>query len=137
MVAHSGAPLRPDRLRRLGEPQPIDLRVDRLGRPVAIPWKGRWRAVQKVQDVWRIDDEWWRAEISRLYFLVVLADGQLCTVFRDLVVGDPRRGWFLQVAASSQPVVPAVPVLVAPSAAAPAEAKPAASLAGRKGHAVA
>ncbi len=114
MVTDSGATLCPDRLRRLGEPQPVDTRVDPLGRPVAIRLKGRWLAVQKVRDVWRIDDEWWRAEISRLYFLIALANGRLCMVFRDLIVGDSRRGWFLQDAAPSQPAAPVVRVLVAP-----------------------
>lgn len=114
MVTNSGAALCPDRLRRLGEPQPVDTRVDSLGRPVAVRLKGRWIAVQKVRDIWRIDDEWWRAEISRLYFLIALANGRLCTIFRDLIVGDRRQGWFLQVAMPPQPVAPVVRVFVAP-----------------------
>lgn len=121
MVTDSGAALYPDRLRRLGEPQPVDTRVDPLGRPVAIRLKGRWIAVQKVRDVWRIDDEWWRAEISRLYFQIALTNGRLCTVFRDLIVGDRGQGWFLQIAAPPQPVAPVVRVLVAPDVAHPGE----------------
>lgn len=136
MVTHPGATLCPDRLRRLGEPEAIDARVDRLGRPVAIRAKGRWIAVQNVQDVWRIDDEWWRAEISRLYFLVALANGRLCTVFRDLIVGDCRRGWFLQVAAPLRPAEPVVRALVAPDVDARADENPE-KAAKRNDHAVA
>ncbi|HET7035230.1 MAG TPA: hypothetical protein VFI42_06050 [Thermomicrobiaceae bacterium] len=46
----------------------------------------------QVQDVWRIDDEWWRAPISRRYFRLVLDDGSQRTVYHDLVAGR----WFEQ-----------------------------------------
>ena len=39
---------------------------------------------------------WWRAEISRMYFQVVLEDGQLITVFHDLI----EDGWYLQTTAT-------------------------------------
>ena len=114
MVTPAGASLRPDRLRRLSEPQRLDVRVDCLGRPVAVVWKGRRVAVQRIQDVWRIDDEWWRQEISRLYFQLALADGRLCTIFRDLLAAEPRARWFLQTAAAAPEDAPVVRVLVPP-----------------------
>jgi hypothetical protein len=90
------------------------VRVDHLGRPVAVVWKGRRVAVQEIQDVWRIDDEWWRQEISRLYFQLALADGRLWTVFRDLLAAEPRARWFLQTAAAAPEDAPVVRVLVPP-----------------------
>ncbi|GAG18260.1 unnamed protein product, partial [marine sediment metagenome] len=49
-------------------------------------------AVAAVQDRWRIDDEWWRKEVSRLYFSLLLEDGRTLTIYRDLVTGR----WFQQ-----------------------------------------
>jgi hypothetical protein len=48
--------------------------------------------VEVVRECWRIDDEWWRRPISRLYFSVVLENGKSLTLFQDLVQG----GWFVQ-----------------------------------------
>ncbi|HET7092535.1 MAG TPA: hypothetical protein VFI22_03630 [Thermomicrobiales bacterium] len=48
---------------------------------------GRLRRVDRVQDIWRIDEEWWRAPISRRYLALLLADGALRTVFQDLTDG--------------------------------------------------
>ena len=50
-----------------------------------------WVAVA-VEDTWRIDDEWWHDEISRLYYQLELADGTTITVFEDLMKG----GWYAQ-----------------------------------------
>ena len=44
------------------------------------------RTVSRVQDIWRIDDEWWRERpISRLYYLLLLDPDTLLTIFHDLV----------------------------------------------------
>jgi hypothetical protein len=49
--------------------------------------------VARIQDRWRIDDEWWRSEpISRLYHDLVLEDGARLTVYHDLVTD----AWFEQ-----------------------------------------
>jgi hypothetical protein len=66
--------------------------TDDAGTPRAIAWRGRFRRVVAIHDRWRIDDEWWREEIARLYYDVELEGGRRMTVFRDLVAG----GWFLQ-----------------------------------------
>jgi hypothetical protein len=82
--------------------------------------------VIEILDRWRIDDEWWRQEISRLYYHVALEGGRLVTLFNDLIGG----GWFLQTTATPRkqgeplhvltPRVPSVaatlPMAVAPSA---------------------
>jgi hypothetical protein len=54
---------------------------------------GAAREVSAVQDRWRLDDEWWRERpISRLYHTLVLDDGSLVVVYRDLVVEE----WYMQ-----------------------------------------
>jgi hypothetical protein len=49
--------------------------------------------VAGVQDRWRLDDEWWRERpISRLYHTLLLEDGSLLVVYRDLLAEE----WYLQ-----------------------------------------
>ena len=67
------------------------MEADEEGRPAAVTLSGRRLAVVAVQDTWRIDDEWWRERpVSRLYYELALEDGQLVTVYRDLV---SERWW--------------------------------------------
>ena len=87
-----------DRLRALNQPKPIHGRVDGRGRPVSLEMGGRQNRVVEIQDRWRIDDEWWRKEISRMYWQVVLEDGQQLVVFQDMITGD----WYRQTV--SEPV---------------------------------
>ena len=55
--------------------------------------KGRWRKVLEILDTWRIDDEWWRKQpVSRLYYRVVLEDGTMAGLFKDLIGGQ----WYQQ-----------------------------------------
>jgi len=63
------------------------------GRPIAVYLAGRRCAVEAVLGTWRIDDEWWRERpVSRAYFSLLLEDGRVVTVYRDLV----RTAWFSQ-----------------------------------------
>ena len=49
--------------------------------------------VASIQDLWQIDDEWWRARaIARLYYRVTTEDGRQLTLFRDLADGR----WYVQ-----------------------------------------
>ncbi len=68
------------------------MEADESGEPVAVVLGGRRLAVAQVQDVWRIDDEWWREEVSRLYYRLLLEDGRAVTVYRDLC----GHRWFKQ-----------------------------------------
>ena len=55
--------------------------------------KDRWREVPEILDSWRIDDEWWRKQpVSRLYYRVLLEDGTVVGLFKDLVSGE----WYRQ-----------------------------------------
>lgn len=82
----------PSRLRPLDVPRPTRVETDGEGRPVALRDSRRMRAVEAIRETWRIDDEWWRRPISRLYFAVVLENGRAVTLYRDLRSGR----WFLQ-----------------------------------------
>ena len=83
------------RLKPLGSPRNAQVVVDAAGAPVAVT-VGKRRAhakrVTAVRERWRIDDEWWRHQISREYLTVVLEDGRFLTLYMDLVQG----GWWIQ-----------------------------------------
>jgi hypothetical protein len=95
VVSHPRAPLGARNLRPVNAPLAIRVRADAGGYPLAVLRPG-WaapRAVARIQDRWRIDDEWWRAHpISRLYYVVLLADGRLLTLYRDRAADR----WFTQ-----------------------------------------
>jgi hypothetical protein len=49
--------------------------------------------VSSVEDVWRIDDEWWReTSVARTYFEVLLEGGRRLTLFFDRAAGDRAAG---------------------------------------------
>lgn len=92
MVSHSRASLRSHQLRPLNSPHPVNVFCNDLGLPTIIDQRGRRRKVKVVKDRWRIDDEWWRVPLSRLYYLVECGDGTLETVYFDLANGH----WYQQ-----------------------------------------
>jgi hypothetical protein len=75
---------------------------DRQARPGRPARPGRttaplspWQAVAVVDDRWKVVDEWWRGEsqqIARMYYSLVLANGQRATVFHDFI----GRAWYRQ-----------------------------------------
>ena len=66
--------------------------VDEYSSPVFVWISGRQRRVIQTRNIWRIDDEWWRQEISRRYFELEISDASVITVFQDLVSGN----WYRQ-----------------------------------------
>ena len=48
--------------------------------------------IESIRERWRIDDEWWRRPLSRMYYQVLLASGDQLTIFKDLETGQ----WFQQ-----------------------------------------
>ena len=43
-------------------------------------------AVTNVRDCWRIDDRWWTEQpVSRMYYELELASGEVITLFHDLI----------------------------------------------------
>ena len=87
MVAHTRAAARAHRLRPLNRARPIRVEADESDEPQAVVLGRERLAVAAVQNRWRIDDEWWRKEMSRLYFSLLLEDGRTLTIYRDLVTG--------------------------------------------------
>ena len=69
----------------VNSPREVSVVADSSGEPDAILHDGgRWK-VARVQNRWRVDDEWWRGEISRMYYELLLSNGAVLTVFHDLV----------------------------------------------------
>ena len=92
-MIESPAPGPGARLRPLGRPSALRVHTDAGGRPIRVlRRKGRSEAVVAVRETWRVDDEWWRDPVSRLYHEIVLADGRLLTLYRDLLDGS----WYEQ-----------------------------------------
>jgi hypothetical protein len=74
-------------------PEPIQVAV-RDGKPLAIVLRKRSGRVREIINMWRIDEEWWRKPISRLYFLVELENGARITLFQDMIGGQwYRQNW--------------------------------------------
>lgn len=73
-------------------PREIEVSADNSGIPEAIFRQDKRDLITAVSNTWRIDDDWWRDEISRQYYEVELKDGRLMTVFHDLVSGK----WYQQ-----------------------------------------
>ena len=65
---------------------PASVRETRNGRVVS-------HRVDRVVDMWELEDEWWRAKpIQRRYFRLVMDSGRVLTVFKDLSTSE----WFHQ-----------------------------------------
>ncbi|MFN0095754.1 MAG: DUF6504 family protein [Dehalococcoidia bacterium] len=73
------------RFRALNEPVPAAVEATANGAPKAILWRGAYLRVAALHDTWRVDDEWWREEIARRYFVVELEGGRRLTIYHDLV----------------------------------------------------
>ena len=80
------------RPRPVNLPERIPVQVGPRGEPRAVglpgpSGRGRRRPVPvvRIAERWRIDEGWWGANpVSRLYYRLVLDDGRLVTVYRDL-----------------------------------------------------
>ena len=73
------------------EPERVEVAAQE-GRPFVVRLKKRPVLVKDVVNMWRIDEEWWRRPVSRLYFQLELDNGARITVFRDLLGGT----WYKQ-----------------------------------------
>ncbi|XUX00880.1 MAG: hypothetical protein TUN42_02535 [Dehalogenimonas sp.] len=92
MVTDTGKTLHADTLKPVNLPEPIAVDEDAAGRP-AVVTLGRRLSIAVIDDVWRLDDEWWRARpLSRMYYAVILGNGRRLTLFKDLVDGK----WYHQ-----------------------------------------
>jgi hypothetical protein len=66
-------------------PESVLVEETSSGAPKAIRLKRR-QVIINVEDVWRIDDEWWRSEpVSRMYFVILLDSGRRITLCHNLI----------------------------------------------------
>jgi hypothetical protein len=89
--------MRTDRLLAINTPRRVKVEVDANGLPTMVTVVQHatcnvQRGVEVVGEVWRIDDEWWRAPIHRRYIEVILDGGQHAVLFEDLTTGE----WLMQ-----------------------------------------
>jgi hypothetical protein len=76
-------------LRRLYAPEPVTVRADDDGVPLAVDGV----AVASVSERWEVDERWWIPErLRREYFELALAGGRSLVVFRCALSG----GWYRQ-----------------------------------------
>ena len=98
MVADAGAASGAGAFRPLNQPQPVRVEAEADGEqsaavPIAVWERGVRLPVARVEDVWRIDDEWWReVSVARTYFDVLLEGGKRLTLFFDRATGR----WYRQ-----------------------------------------
>ena len=89
--------------RSLNLPVPIQVVEDGAEKPVSVTLpparsrrlaqEGRSLVVTSIDDLWQVDDEWWRERpISRRYYQVTTQDEQRLTIFRDQLNGS----WYWQ-----------------------------------------
>ena len=93
MVKNSRETASPGALRPLNLPVSIAVEEDTRGRPLTLILRGRKLKVASIDDLWEIDEEWWREKpVLRMYYQVATEDGRPITLFRDMVDG----GWYRQ-----------------------------------------
>lgn len=96
MVTHPGTAVGAHGLRPLGLPHARQVVRDDLGMPQAVVLHDRVVAVERVEELWRLAEAWWREEpIARTYVRVLLDDGRLVTLFHD-DARLPDDGWYEQ-----------------------------------------
>jgi hypothetical protein len=90
-VPSTSAPLRSNRLRALNQPVAAGVRVGEGGIPSEVLLRGIWRRCSRVEEVWRVEDGWWRPRpVRRTYFRLALEDGLPATLYLDHIDG---RWW--------------------------------------------
>lgn len=73
------------------EPKRIPVTV-KDGIPCVVAFKGSRLPVAAILNRWRVDEEWWRTAISRMYYKLELQNHVRLTVFHDLLTG----AWYHQ-----------------------------------------
>ena len=95
MVPNPGTKARASAIKPLNAPTPVTVNADERGMPMSVSAGGKVNQVVAIEDMWKINDEWWRGpdkEIERVYFHTRLSDGRPVTLFHDLAIDI----WFRQ-----------------------------------------
>ncbi len=77
--------------RLLYPPIRITVVIDSQGRPSSFRWDGRRHEVAGICNSWRVDTDWWKRRIARVYYKVETREGLLCNLYLDEVGGE----WYL------------------------------------------
>ena len=92
MVKAPRATPSPRALRPLNLPEPLSVEATE-GWPNAVEQGNAGHTIASIEDLWRVEEEWWRdSPIVRTYFEVILDSGRRMTLFHDQVNG----GWYTQ-----------------------------------------
>ena len=93
MVKNTGETPGAGAIQPLNQPERVAVEEGEGRKPAALNLGRHRLMVASIDDVWEIDEEWWRKRpIARLYYKLALEDGRSVTVFRDLLNG----GWYQQ-----------------------------------------
>ena len=95
MVPNPGTKARASAIKPLNAPAPVTVKADERGMQMSVSGGGKVNQVVAIEDMWKINDEWWRGpeeEIARLYYTVRLENDQQLTVYLDLVANS----WYRQ-----------------------------------------
>ncbi|MCX6019671.1 MAG: DUF6504 family protein [Chloroflexi bacterium] len=66
--------------------EPIDVHTDDADAPIAFTWNGRAHRVDRIDEEWRVDADWWSeaGEVSRRHVRLITHSGYLCVICQDL-----------------------------------------------------
>ena len=77
-----------NRIRPLNQPDKVQVRELFDQKPSIVFLNGKWHTVCSIEDMWEVEDEWWRdAPINRRYYQVGFDIGLTITIFRDMISG--------------------------------------------------
>ena len=68
--------------------------VDGQGQPTLFDWQGRRYRLQRIQQRWQIDSDWWRetGRVWRTYLAVTTENGLFCVIYYDMLA----QTWYLE-----------------------------------------
>lgn len=74
------------------EGEPVRMEMDSEGRPVRFRWREQLYRLQRVQQRWQVDSDWWSAEgrVWRDYWAVITIEGLLCVLYYDHLTSEWR-----------------------------------------------
>lgn len=78
--------------RLLRRPIKISVAIDDRGGPRSFYGSGNYYEVVEVCNTWRVDADWWKRRIARIYYKVETREGLLC----DLYLDEVKDAWYLE-----------------------------------------
>ena len=69
---------------------PVQEVMSEQGMPTRFTWRGQVHPVQKIANVWQIDDSWWQQRVWQDRFKVITTTGLLLILAHDLLTDEWR-----------------------------------------------